>query len=67
MLSSPLALSLSITSRPRQDDDRVPVFADFPVRLGVEVRGRDQDAELACRSREMSRLVSRTPTPWLGT
>ena len=31
----------------RQDDDGVPAFADFPVSLGVEVRGSDQDAELA--------------------
>jgi hypothetical protein len=31
----------------RQDDYRVPVFPDLPVSLTVEVRGSDQDAELA--------------------
>src|SRR5258708_7441571 len=29
-----------------EDDDRVAVFADFGVGLGVHVGGRDQDAEL---------------------
>ena len=31
----------------RQDDYRVPVLPDLPVSLTVEVRGSDQDAELA--------------------
>jgi hypothetical protein len=31
----------------RQDNDGMPVFTDFAVSLDVEVRGSDQDAELA--------------------
>jgi hypothetical protein len=30
-----------------QDDHRMPVFTDFAVSLGVEMRGSDQDPELA--------------------
>ena len=51
---------------PGKDDDGVPVLADLLVGLAVDVRGGDQDAELPVRSREIRRLVSRTPTLFRG-
>jgi hypothetical protein len=47
MVSSALAFSLSMTSRPARMTTRVPVFTDFLVCLIGDVGGCDQDAELA--------------------
>ncbi len=50
-----------------QDHNRVAIFADLLVGLRVDVRGRDQDTELRYLSREMRRLVQRTPTLFKGS
>lgn len=47
-----------------EDDDGVAVFADSLVGLAVQVVTRTPNCRW--RSREMSLLVSRTPTPWSG-
>jgi hypothetical protein len=49
-----------------EDDYGVAVFADLLVGLVIEVGGVTRTPNWRCRSREISRLVSRTPTPLAG-